>query len=63
VLDLLPRGRIDFTRSTHSDKRDSMTSQLPNFLAGRWQAGTGEGSTLLDPVLGESTGAGGCHRP
>lgn len=30
-----------------------MTPQLPNFLAGRWQAGTGEGSTLLDPVLGQ----------
>ena len=31
-----------------------MTSQLPNFLAGRWQTGGGEGNTLLDPVLGES---------
>lgn len=25
---------------------------LPNFFAGRWQTGTGNGSTLLDPVLG-----------
>lgn len=25
---------------------------LPNFAAGRWQTGTGAGSTLLDPVLG-----------
>jgi 3,4-dehydroadipyl-CoA semialdehyde dehydrogenase len=25
---------------------------LPNFLAGRWQDGTGNGTTLLDPVLG-----------
>jgi 3,4-dehydroadipyl-CoA semialdehyde dehydrogenase len=25
---------------------------LPNFLAGRWQSGTGPGSTLTDPVLG-----------
>lgn len=28
------------------------TPLLPNFLAGRWQDGTGNGSTLLDPVLG-----------
>ena len=26
---------------------------LPNFLAGRWQNGSGNGSTLLDPVLGK----------
>jgi 3,4-dehydroadipyl-CoA semialdehyde dehydrogenase len=25
---------------------------LPNFLAGRWQSGTGIGQTLFDPVLG-----------
>ena len=25
---------------------------LPNFAAGRWQTGTGTGTTLLDPVLG-----------
>ncbi len=25
---------------------------LPNFFAGRWQSGTGTGSTLVDPVLG-----------
>lgn len=25
---------------------------LPNFLAGRWQSGTGAGQTLFDPVLG-----------
>jgi 3,4-dehydroadipyl-CoA semialdehyde dehydrogenase len=25
---------------------------LPNFLAGRWQTGAGNGTTLLDPVLG-----------
>lgn len=29
-----------------------MTELLPNFLAGRWQAGTGEGTALFDPVLG-----------
>jgi len=28
------------------------TPLLPNFIAGRWQDGTGHGSTLLDPVLG-----------
>ena len=28
------------------------TPLLPNFLAGRWQNGSGNGSTLLDPVLG-----------
>ena len=28
------------------------TPLLPNFFAGRWQDGTGNGSTLLDPVLG-----------
>jgi 3,4-dehydroadipyl-CoA semialdehyde dehydrogenase len=28
------------------------TPLLPNFLAGRWQDGTGNGATLLDPVLG-----------
>jgi 3,4-dehydroadipyl-CoA semialdehyde dehydrogenase len=28
------------------------TPLLPNFLAGRWQDGTGHGATLLDPVLG-----------
>jgi len=28
------------------------TPLLPNFLAGRWQDGTGQGATLLDPVLG-----------
>ena len=30
-----------------------MTALLPNFLAGRWQAGRGAGVPLLDPVLGE----------
>ena len=29
-----------------------MTALLPNFVSGRWQAGTGAGITLLDPVLG-----------
>jgi 3,4-dehydroadipyl-CoA semialdehyde dehydrogenase len=29
-----------------------MTELLPNFLAGRWQHGTGRGSALVDPVLG-----------
>lgn len=29
-----------------------MTQLLDNYLAGRWQAGTGAGTTLLDPVLG-----------
>jgi 3,4-dehydroadipyl-CoA semialdehyde dehydrogenase len=28
------------------------TPLLPNFLADRWQDGAGNGSTLLDPVLG-----------
>jgi 3,4-dehydroadipyl-CoA semialdehyde dehydrogenase len=28
------------------------TPLLPNFLAGRWQTGTGHGTTLRDPVLG-----------
>lgn len=29
-----------------------MTELLPNFAAGRWQAGTGIGTPLFDPVLG-----------
>ena len=29
-----------------------MTELLANHVAGRWQTGTGQGSTLLDPVLG-----------
>ncbi len=29
-----------------------MTTLLPNFVAGRWQAGTGNGTLLFDPVLG-----------
>ena len=29
-----------------------MTELLPNFMAGRWQSGTGAGAVLLDPVLG-----------
>jgi 3,4-dehydroadipyl-CoA semialdehyde dehydrogenase len=29
-----------------------MTELLANFIAGRWQAGTGTGTPLLDPVLG-----------
>ena len=29
-----------------------MTPLLPNHLGGRWQAGTGVGATLIDPVLG-----------
>ena len=29
-----------------------MTELLPNFAAGRWQAGTGAGTPLFDPVLG-----------
>ncbi len=28
------------------------TPLLPNFVSGRWQAGTGAGTPLLDPVLG-----------
>ncbi|MCX7255143.1 MAG: 3,4-dehydroadipyl-CoA semialdehyde dehydrogenase, partial [Polaromonas sp.] len=28
------------------------TELLSNYLAGRWQAGTGAGTTLIDPVLG-----------
>ncbi len=30
-----------------------MTELLPNFLAGRWQAGSGPGTALRDPVLGD----------
>lgn len=29
-----------------------MTELLPNYFAGRWQAGTGAGTALFDPVLG-----------
>ena len=29
-----------------------MTELLPNYVAGRWQAGTGAGTPLFDPVLG-----------
>ena len=29
-----------------------MTPLLPNFVAGRWQAGSGNGTLLFDPVLG-----------
>lgn len=30
-----------------------MTTQLlENFVAGRWQAGTGAGTPLFDPILG-----------
>ena len=29
-----------------------MTELLSNYLGGRWQAGTGAGTTLVDPVLG-----------
>ena len=25
---------------------------LPNYLSGRWQTGSGDGTPLLDPVLG-----------
>ena len=30
-----------------------MTELLPNFVAGRWQAGTGAGTPLFDPVTGD----------
>ncbi len=30
-----------------------MTELLPNFVAGRWQTGTGAGTALVDPVLGD----------
>lgn len=30
-----------------------MSERLPNFVAGRWQAGTGAGTALFDPVLGD----------
>jgi 3,4-dehydroadipyl-CoA semialdehyde dehydrogenase len=30
-----------------------MTELLPNHLAGRWQSGTGSGTALVDPVLGD----------
>jgi 3,4-dehydroadipyl-CoA semialdehyde dehydrogenase len=29
-----------------------MTELLPNYVAGRWQAGSGAGTSLIDPVLG-----------
>jgi 3,4-dehydroadipyl-CoA semialdehyde dehydrogenase len=29
-----------------------MSELLPNYLAGRWQAGTGAATALFDPVLG-----------
>ncbi|MGO4395063.1 3,4-dehydroadipyl-CoA semialdehyde dehydrogenase [Variovorax sp. M-6] len=29
-----------------------MTELLPNYVAGRWQAGSGAGTVLVDPVLG-----------
>ncbi|RST48452.1 3,4-dehydroadipyl-CoA semialdehyde dehydrogenase [Variovorax sp. MHTC-1] len=29
-----------------------MTELLPNYVAGRWQAGSGAGTALIDPVLG-----------
>jgi len=29
-----------------------MTELLPNYIGGQWSHGTGEGSTLMDPVLG-----------
>ena len=29
-----------------------MIPLLPNFISGQWQAGSGTGTTLLDPVLG-----------
>ena len=29
-----------------------MTELLANHIAGRWQNGSGQGATLLDPVLG-----------
>ena len=29
-----------------------MTELLSNYVAGRWQAGTGAGTPLFDPVLG-----------
>jgi 3,4-dehydroadipyl-CoA semialdehyde dehydrogenase len=40
-----------------------MTELLSNFVAGRWQAGTGAGTPLFDPVLGTSSCARGRHRP
>ena len=30
-----------------------MTELLSNFIGGRWQAGTGSGAALIDPVLGD----------
>src|SRR5690606_40826545 len=35
-----------------TEEENTMTELLPNFLAGRWQAGTGAGTALVDPVLG-----------
>ena len=31
-----------------------MADLLPNYLAGRWQSGRGDGTTLFDPVLGDA---------
>ncbi len=30
-----------------------MTQLLPNFIEGRWQTGSGAGTALFDPVLGD----------
>ena len=30
-----------------------MTELLSNFIGGRWQAGSGAGTALFDPVLGD----------
>jgi 3,4-dehydroadipyl-CoA semialdehyde dehydrogenase len=43
-----------------------MTELLPNFVAGRWQAGSGAGNALVDPVLGSElvrVDAGGIDLP
>ena len=49
VLYLLPEGAIQFTGNCEPTM---MTELLPNYVAGRWQAGTGAGTPLFDPVLG-----------
>ena len=36
-----------------AESRRAMTEPLSNFAAGRWQPGTGAGSPVFDPVLGD----------
>ena len=42
----------DVVLKNQSENETHMTELLPNFLAGRWQNGSGAGTELVDPVLG-----------